>query len=108
MRGWKESITWLQTRYRVRRLLRHGKYMIGHDPIFLPILLRLTPMGISKEITDHTDIVVEGFPRSGNTFTVFGAPKRRGQPAAHRQSHSSPVSGEASRAASPSHRRRRP
>jgi hypothetical protein len=36
----------------------------------LPILLRLTPTGTSKQITDLTDLVVEGFPRSGNTFMV--------------------------------------
>ena len=60
MAGWKESNTWLQARDSVRRLLRQGKYLVGHDPIFLPILLRLTPMGISKQITDLTDIVVEG------------------------------------------------
>lgn len=61
----------LQARYGGRRLLRKGKYLLGHDPIFLPILLRLTPHGISRQITESTDLVVEGFPRAGNTFTVF-------------------------------------
>ena len=60
----------LRIRYAIRRLLRRGKYLLGHDPLALPLLLRLTPMGISKQITDYTDLVVEGFPRSGNTFTV--------------------------------------
>ena len=54
-----------------RRVLRRGKYLVGHDPAFLPILLRATPMGTEKRITRDTDIVVEGFPRSGNTFAVF-------------------------------------
>ena len=51
--------------------MRRGKFLLGHDPLFLPILLRLTPEGTSRQITDHTDLVVEGFPRSGNTFAVF-------------------------------------
>ena len=62
---------WLEARYKARRLLRTGKNALGHDPVFLPILLRLTPLGTSRQITDHTELVIEGFPRSGNTFTVF-------------------------------------
>jgi hypothetical protein len=54
-----------------RRLLRRGKYLLGNDPAFLPVLLRLTPLGLSRQITEHTDMVVEGFPRAGNTFTAF-------------------------------------
>jgi hypothetical protein len=60
-----------QLRHGVRRLMRHGKYLVGSDPILLPLLLRLTPEGLSRQITQQTDLVVEGFPRSGNTFTVF-------------------------------------
>jgi hypothetical protein len=52
------------------RFLRRGKYLLGSDPLTLPILLRLTPTGTSKQITENTDLVVEGFPRSGNTFMV--------------------------------------
>ena len=59
-----------EVRYALQRLLRKGKYLLGHDPLTLPILLRCTPMGISRQITDCTDLVVEGFPRAGNTFTV--------------------------------------
>jgi hypothetical protein len=54
-----------------RRVLRRGKFLLGHDPVFLPIFLRLTPLGTSRRITAETELVVEGFPRSGNTFTVF-------------------------------------
>jgi hypothetical protein len=57
-------------RIRMRRALRRGKYLAGHHPISLPILLRCTPLGASRAITAHTDLVVEGFPRSGNTFVV--------------------------------------
>jgi hypothetical protein len=55
----------------VRRQLRLAKYVVGHDRRLLPVLVRLTPEGASKQITGTTDLVVEGFPRSGNTFTVF-------------------------------------
>ena len=52
------------------------KNFFGHEPIFLPILLRLTPLGTSRQITPATDLVIEGFPRSGNTFTTFGSRAR--------------------------------
>ena len=52
----------------VRRLLRRCKYFVGSHPSLLPILWRLTPGGLSKAITRNTQLVVEGFPRSGNTF----------------------------------------
>jgi hypothetical protein len=55
----------------LRRGLRRGKYAMGHHPVTLPILLRLTPEGRSRAIDEETDVVVEGFPRSGNTFATF-------------------------------------
>ncbi len=60
-----------KTQYPWRRFLRRAKYALGHDPAFLPILLRFTPLGISRQITESTQLVIEGFPRSGNTFTTF-------------------------------------
>jgi hypothetical protein len=60
-----------EIRSAVFRLLRRAKYLLGREPVFLPILLRLTPLGTSRQITDSTDLVVEGFPRSGNTFMTF-------------------------------------
>jgi len=63
--------TTLVVRQACRRVLRKGKYMVGDDPIFLPLLLRATPEGTSRAITPDTRLVVEGFPRSGNTFAVF-------------------------------------
>ena len=65
------SSWWTGAFHAARRLLRRGKYMLGHDPMFLPILLRLTPMGTSRRIGESTDLVVEGFPRAGNTFVVY-------------------------------------
>lgn len=61
----------LRAQHRWLRLMRRGKYWVGRDPILLPVLLRLTPLGISRRITQSTALVVEGFPRGGNTFTVF-------------------------------------
>ena len=60
-----------QARYRGRWLLRHGKSVLGREPALLPLYLRLTPLGTSRRISKSTDLVVEGFPRSGNTFTSF-------------------------------------
>lgn len=55
----------------LRRALRQGKYLIGDNPVFLPLLLRLTPEGTSRAVDAETELVVEGFPRSGNTFALF-------------------------------------
>jgi hypothetical protein len=64
----------------VRRGLRHGKYFVGDHPALLPILLRATPEGTDKGITDRTELVIEGFPRSGNTFAVFAVKHAEGRP----------------------------
>lgn len=58
-------------RYSVRRALREVRRRLGDDPVFLPIVLRATPQGTSRRITDHTGLAIEGFPRSGNTFAYF-------------------------------------
>lgn len=68
----------LQLRHLWRHALRLTKNRLGNEPIFLPILLRLTPLGTSRQITGATDIVVEGFPRSGNTFTTFALEQAAG------------------------------
>ena len=54
-----------------RRRLRRVHKRLGDDPRWLPIVLRATPLGTSRRIDDETELVVEGFPRSGNTFAVF-------------------------------------
>ena len=61
----------LPLRHPWRHSLRRAKNLLGHEPLFLPVLLRLTPLGTSRQITGSTDLVIEGFPRSGNTFTTF-------------------------------------
>lgn len=55
----------------VRRTLRRAKYFAGDRPWLLPLNLRFTPEGTDRAIDDRTEIVIEGFPRSGNTFAVF-------------------------------------
>jgi hypothetical protein len=54
----------------LRRGLRRWRQRLGDDPIWLPIVLRATPIGTSRRLTDRTQLVVEGFPRSGNTYAV--------------------------------------
>lgn len=54
----------------VRRGLRRAKSALSDSPVFLPVVLRLTPRGTSRAIGPSTDLVVEGFPRSSNTFAV--------------------------------------
>lgn len=42
--------------------------VLGDSPVFLPIVLRSTPLGTSRKLTSATALVIEGMPRSGNTF----------------------------------------
>lgn len=61
-----------------RRVMRRGKYILGYSPITLPVYLAVAPtllgisdtskVGIGSRVTSATDLVIEGFPRSGNTF----------------------------------------
>lgn len=57
-------------RSRGRLVMRRIRSVIANDPVFLPIVLRATPRGTSRRITAATDVVVEGYPRSGNTFAA--------------------------------------
>lgn len=53
---------------RTRRQLRRARQLLGDHPVFLPLILRATPLGASRRIERTTRLVVEGFPRSGNTY----------------------------------------
>jgi hypothetical protein len=66
-----EPFTRRSWRYTTRRVLRRTRELLGDDPAFLPVVLRGTPLGTSRQINDRTQIVIEGFPRSGNTFAIF-------------------------------------
>ncbi|MGH9085641.1 MAG: glycosyltransferase [Acidimicrobiales bacterium] len=59
------------TRAMARRGLRRARQALGDRPAFLPLVLRATPIGPSRAITPVTELVIEGFPRSGNTFAHF-------------------------------------
>ena len=54
----------------VRRQLRAIRMAMSDHPAFLPVVLRLTPRGLTRRIDDSTQLVVEGYPRSSNTFAV--------------------------------------
>lgn len=54
----------------VRRALRRSRELVGDRPAFLPLVLALTPEGFSRTISPATELVVEGYPRSGTTFAV--------------------------------------
>lgn len=58
-------------RARARLVVRRAHKLLGDHPAALPLVLRLTPLGTSRRIHDGTQLVIEGFPRSGNTFAVF-------------------------------------
>ena len=66
-----EPFTRRSAAYGARRVLRRVREWLGDDPIFLPIVLRATPTGTVRRLTDRTQVVIEGFPRSGNTFAMF-------------------------------------
>lgn len=57
--------------YTTRRTLRTIRERLGDDPAFLPVVLRATPLGTSRRLDERTRAVIEGFPRSGNTFAFF-------------------------------------
>src|SRR5436853_2842515 len=66
-----EPFTRRSWRYSVRRNLRRARELLGDDPVFLPLVLRATPTGTVRRLTDATQLVIEGMPRSGNTFAFF-------------------------------------
>jgi hypothetical protein len=58
-----------------KRALRPLRTRAGEHPLLVPLVLRLiTPATEDLRITPATELVIEGFPRSGNSFatTAFG------------------------------------
>lgn len=56
-------------RVQVKRAVRRAHELLGDAPLFLPLQRRLTPESArDRAITGQTELVIEGFPRSGNTF----------------------------------------
>lgn len=68
-----------RVRHQVKRVVRRSHELLGDAPVLLPLHLALTPEGVQERtVTRDTDLVIEGFPRSGNTFAVMAF--RRLQP----------------------------
>jgi hypothetical protein len=60
-------------RHTARRGVRRVYEALGDHPSALPLLLAVTPESVSsRRVTRETDLVVEGFPRSGNTYAALG------------------------------------
>ena len=58
-----------------KRAVRPLRTRAGEQPLLVPLVLRLaTPATEELRITEETALVIEGFPRSGNSFatTAFG------------------------------------
>lgn len=58
-------------RVQARRAVRRAHELLGDAPAFLPLQRLLTPESArERAITGRTQLVIEGFPRSGNTFAA--------------------------------------
>lgn len=58
-------------RVQARRFVRRAHELLGDAPAFLPLQRALTPESArERAITERTELVIEGFPRSGNTFAA--------------------------------------
>lgn len=66
-----EPFTRRSWRYTVRRNLRRARELVGDEQLLLPVVLRATPTGTVRRLSDATQLVIEGMPRSGNTFAFF-------------------------------------
>lgn len=75
-----EPFTRRSAGYTSRRLLRRARRLLGDSPALLPLVLRGTPGSAKRAITDDTEAVIEGFPRSGNTFAYFALQDANGGP----------------------------
>lgn len=59
------------TRVQVRRAIRRAHELLGDAPAFLPLQRLLTPESArDRAVSERTQLVIEGFPRSGNTFAA--------------------------------------
>lgn len=64
-----------------RRQVRRAYEALGDHPVALPLLLAATPESVrSRWVSHDTDLVVEGFPRSGNTYAALGISLAQGRP----------------------------
>jgi len=54
----------------LKRTMRRGRITLADHPWCAPLLVRVTGDGKRRDLTSATQLVIEGFPRSGNTFAV--------------------------------------
>lgn len=54
----------------LKRALRRGRIVLADHPACAPLLVRVTGGGKRRDLTPATELVIEGYPRSGNTFAV--------------------------------------
>lgn len=73
-----EPFTRRSAAYTGRRLLRRARRLLGDAPVLLPVVLWGTPGSSRRAITPETQAVIEGFPRSGNTFAYFALQEAHG------------------------------
>lgn len=66
-----EPFTRRSAAYTSRRLLRRARRLLGDSPTLVPVVLWATPGSAKRAVTADTVAVIEGFPRSGNTFAYF-------------------------------------
>jgi hypothetical protein len=70
-----------EIRHTVKRGIRRAHEALGDQPLFLPLQLRLTPESAQdRAITADTELVIEGFPRSGNTFAAIAFAQSQPRP----------------------------
>lgn len=73
-----EPFTRRSAAYTARRLLRRARRLMGDSPALLPIVLWATPGSAKRAVGPDTQAVIEGFPRSGNTFAYFALQEANG------------------------------
>lgn len=57
----------------LKRTVRSVRVRLGAHPAFLPLTLRTVRDPLERvRIAPHTELVIEGFPRSGNSFASSG------------------------------------
>lgn len=63
----------------MRRVLRRGRELVGDHPGFLPLVRWSAPEPHARRLTSSTELVIEGFPRSGNTFAYWALQLAQGR-----------------------------
>ena len=65
---------------RVRAWYAARAVVSSHPSIYLPLVAHKPSSEVEKIVDPTTEVVIEGFPRSGNTFAVFAFELAQGRP----------------------------